>query len=91
MTVIEKAAAQYEHLYHNAISYMDSDRPMPRTIVNGKLHTVGVYDWTSGFHPGSMWNLYGLTNDITWKNRAVAYTQIMDTIQYYEGTMIWAL
>ncbi|MDO1514133.1 glycoside hydrolase family 88 protein [Maribacter confluentis] len=86
MTVIEKAAAQYEHLYHNAISYMDSDRPMPRTIVNGKLHTVGVYDWTSGFHPGSMWNLYGLTNDITWKNRAVAYTQIMDTIQYYEGT-----
>jgi len=65
---------------------MDTDTPMPRTIVDGKLYTVGVYDWTSGFHPGSMWNLYKLTNNEEWKNRATHYTKLLDTIQYWEGT-----
>ncbi|WP_405381471.1 glucuronyl hydrolase [Maribacter sp. LLG6340-A2] len=86
MSIIEKAAAQYEHLYQNALAHKDSDRPMPRTVVDGKLHTVGVYDWTSGFHPGSMWNLYGLTKEEVWKDRAETYTHLLDTIQYYEGT-----
>ncbi|WP_339651475.1 glycoside hydrolase family 88 protein [uncultured Maribacter sp.] len=85
-SIIDKVSEQYEYLYENAISYVDTDKPMPRTIVNGRLHTVGVYDWTSGFHPGSMWNLYGLTKNEEWKNRATHYTKLLDTIQYWKGT-----
>ena len=86
ISIIDKVSEQYEYLYENAIPFVDTDKPMPRTIVNGKLHTVGVYDWTSGFHPGSMWNLYGLTKNEEWKNRATYYTKLLDTIQYWEGT-----
>lgn len=85
-SVLDSVVAQYEHLYQNTLPFKDSDAPMPRTVVDGKLRTVGVYDWTSGFHPGAMWNLYGLTNDEIWKLRALQYTELMDTIQYFTGT-----
>ena len=85
-SVLDSVVAQYEHLYQNALPFKDSDTPMPRNVVDGKLHTVEVYDWTSGFHPGAMWNLYGLTNDEIWKLRALQYTELMDTIQYFTGT-----
>ncbi|TLP76782.1 glycoside hydrolase family 88 protein [Maribacter sp. ACAM166] len=84
--LLDKVSTQYEHLYRNAIKYVDSDTPMPRTIVDGKLHRVGRYDWTSGFHPGSMWNLYGLTKNEEWRDRALYYTKLLDTLQYWEGT-----
>mgnify|MGYP003642840834 FL=1 len=83
---IEKVSTQYEYLYQNAIKFLDTEKPMPRTIVDGKLHSVGIYDWTSGFHPGSMWNLYALTKNEEWKNRATYYTKLLDTLQYWEGT-----
>ena len=86
LSIIDKVSEQYEYLYENAIPFVDTEKPMPRTIVNGKLHTVGIYDWTSGFHPGSMWNLYGLTKNEEWKNRATYYTKLLDKIQYWEGT-----
>tara|TARA_R110001592_G_scaffold99014_2_gene282259 strand:+ start:3562 stop:4752 length:1191 start_codon:yes stop_codon:yes gene_type:complete len=83
---IEKVSTQYEYLYQNAMKFWDTETPMPRTIVDGKLHSVGIYDWTSGFHPGSMWNLYALTKNEEWKNRATYYTKLLDTLQYWEGT-----
>jgi rhamnogalacturonyl hydrolase YesR len=86
LPIIEKVSAQYEYLYQNAIKFLDTEKPMPRTIVDGKLHSVGIYDWTSGFHPGSMWNLYALTKNEEWKNRATYYTKLLDTLQYWEGT-----
>jgi hypothetical protein len=86
LPIVEKVSAQYEYLYQNAIKFLDTDKPMPRTIVDGKLHSVGIYDWTSGFHPGSMWNLYALTKNEEWKNRATYYTKLLDTLQYWEGT-----
>lgn len=85
-TILERLTNQYEFLYHYSIPFLDTDNPMPRTIVDGKLHTVGIYDWTSGFHPGSMWYLYGLTKNTEWKNRALYYTKLLDTLQYWEGT-----
>ena len=81
-----KVAEQYELLYQNALPFKDSAKPMPRTVENNNLRMVGIYDWTSGFHPGSMWNLYALTNDDRWKQRATEYTKLLDTLQYWEGT-----
>ena len=86
LSIIDNVSEQYTYLYENAIPFLDTDKPMPRTIVDGKLHMVDIYDWTSGFHPGSMWNLFALTKNDEWKNRATSYTELLDTLQYWEGT-----
>ena len=41
---IEKVSTQYEYLYQNAMKFWDTETPMPRTIVDGKLHSVGIYE-----------------------------------------------
>src|SRR5690606_8443139 len=85
MSVLDIAQVQYATLYKNALPFMDAKACMPRTIQAGKLHLVDIYDWTRGFYPGSLWYLYGLTKDDKWKSRAMAYTQKLDTIQYWGG------
>lgn len=85
-TLIDRVSEQYEYLYHYSIKFLDTDKPMPRTLVEGKLNAVSIYDWTSGFHPGSMWNLYGLTNNTEWKNRANYYTKLLEPLQFYSET-----
>ncbi|MGO4921271.1 glucuronyl hydrolase [Maribacter spongiicola] len=85
-TLIDRVSEQYEYLYHYSIKFLDTDKPMPRTLVEGKLHAVSIYDWTSGFYPGSMWNLYGLTNNTEWKNRANYYTKLLEPLQFYTET-----
>ncbi|NKI26423.1 glucuronyl hydrolase [Arenibacter sp. 6A1] len=83
--VLDIAEAQYD-LMNTAISPAFSDKKfMPRTIEDGKRRLVHVKDWTSGFYPGSLWYLYELTKDEKWKERAVRYTEKLDTIQYWEG------
>ncbi|MCG2461219.1 glycoside hydrolase family 88 protein [Flavobacteriaceae bacterium F89] len=84
-SILDIAQSQYDTLYKNALPYIDTKTCMPRTIQDGKLHLVDIYDWTSGFYPGSLWYLYGLTKDDKWKSRAIAYTEKLDTIQYWEG------
>lgn len=59
---------------------------IPRTITkDGSLKTVGKYDWTSGFFPGSLWYMYELTKDEKWKKEAITRTEVLDTIQYWTG------
>jgi chondroitin AC lyase len=59
---------------------------IPRTInKDGKLITVDIYDWTSGFFPGNLWYMYELTKQEKWKNEAIKRTEVLDTIQYWEG------
>lgn len=84
-TVVELASMQYDSAYNNVLSHINEKRFMPRTIYKDSLSLVGKYDWTSGFYPGTLWNLYGLTKDDKWKDRAVLYTEKLDTIQYWEG------
>lgn len=59
---------------------------IPRTInKDGNLITVDIYDWTSGFFPGNLWYMYELTKEEKWKNEAIKRTEVLDTIQYWEG------
>ena len=85
VTILDIAQSQYDTLNKNSLPYLDTKTCMPRTIEDGKLHLVNIYDWTSGFYPGSLWYLYGLTKDDKWKSRAVTYTEKLDTIQYWGG------
>lgn len=57
----------------------------PRTTKNGKIVFHGLETWTSGFFPGSLWYLYELTGDDTWKQHAIKYTEGMERIKYFKG------
>jgi rhamnogalacturonyl hydrolase YesR len=54
----------------------------PRTVVNGKVKYIRMEDWTSGFYPGTMWYMYELTDDTTWRTYARKYTQSIDSVKF---------
>ncbi|MBS1668360.1 MAG: glycoside hydrolase family 88 protein [Bacteroidetes bacterium] len=58
----------------------------PRTInKSGKLATTNMYDWTSGFFPGSLWLCYDQTKEETLKTAAIEWTEKLAPLQYYTG------
>lgn len=58
----------------------------PRTMRNdGSLVTTGMYDWTPGFFPGSLWYLYELTGDIKWKDLAEKWTVSLEPLKTFTG------
>lgn len=65
---------------------VDSLRPQPSADKLGKLRTCDVYDWTSGFFPGSLWLAYELTGDERLLTDAVDYTNKMLPATFYTGT-----
>lgn len=77
------AEAQYDRLYQS----LESNELFPRTLnEEGTVKMVRPRDWTSGFFPGSMWYLYEVTGDEIWKERAVEYTENLETLKDYTGT-----
>ena len=57
----------------------------PKSIIDGKMKLIPPQEWTSGFFPGSLWYIYELTEDESWKSVAIKYTEMLDTIQYFTG------
>lgn len=58
----------------------------PRTTNSeGKLTTTSCYDWTPGFFPGSLWYLYELTGDTTWRSQAEKWTLPMEPVKTFTG------
>lgn len=58
----------------------------PRTMNDeGKLVTTGMYDWTPGFFPGSLWYLYELTGDESWRAQAEKWTHTLEPLQTFTG------
>jgi len=57
----------------------------PKSYIDGKMKFIPAQEWTSGFFPGSLWYIYELTGDESWKTQAIKYTEMLDTIQYYTG------
>ncbi|MFV0564603.1 MAG: glucuronyl hydrolase [Flavobacteriaceae bacterium] len=86
-SVVALSALQYDTLYPQILSNIDSKKFIPRSYnaEKNKIKYVGEYDWTSGFYPGAMWYLYTLTKDEIWKERATLYTEKLDTVQYWSG------
>jgi hypothetical protein len=74
------AASQYA--LHIAAMEDSGNLLNPKSFINGKIKYIRPQEWTSGFFPGSLWYLYELTSDPTWKDRAVKFTEVLDTIQY---------
>ena len=70
----------------NTLKEETNPAKISRTInKDASLRTVGAYNWTSGFFSGNLWYMYELTKDEKWKREAIKRTEVLDTIQYWEG------
>lgn len=58
---------------------VDSTGRLPRSIQRG---LQSPEDWTAGFFPGTLWNLYRYTGDSIWAARARKATALMDGQQF---------
>ncbi len=57
----------------------NAQKPFPRTLNKyGELHMVSRKDWTSGFFPGTLWLLYGETEDPYWLDKAKEFTALLE-------------
>ena len=81
-TAIDRSSDQ---LLAAAETFKDSLKN-PRTFENGKVRLVGEKDWTSGFFPGSLWQMFELTKNEKFKTEAQYYTSLLESAQYYKGT-----
>ena len=59
--------------YTKLLRYNIDSISFPRSYshTNGTIKKVSSSDWTSGFFPGNLWQLYGLTGIETFKNKAI--------------------
>jgi rhamnogalacturonyl hydrolase YesR len=73
--------------YENILSVSNDLTRFPRTIdKQGNLISTDIFDWTSGFFAGNLWQIYEITGDNKWKNGAIKWTEALDTIQYWSGS-----
>lgn len=54
----------------------------PRTFQGDTMVFSGIYWWTSGFYPGSLWYLYEHTGDEFFRNEAHTRTMRIEPIQF---------
>ena len=73
-------------LERDSLTFKDSLRAQPTADQLGKRRLCNVYDWTSGFFPGSLWYAYELTGNDTLKTQAIEYTNLLNPVRYYKGT-----
>jgi hypothetical protein len=52
----------------------------------GQLSLCDIYDWTSGFFPGSLWYLYEMTDDAKALSQAKHYTNLLNPLRHFTGT-----
>lgn len=74
-------AKQMEQPLENFQDSLWSNPPVDKI---GKRRLCDIYDWTSGFFPGSLWYAYELTNDKELKMQAIRYTNLLNPIRYYK-------
>ena len=75
-----RAAEQYELMYEATPLGM-----YPRTVNNsGETRLIGAEplksgaNWTTGFYPGVLWQLYAYTGDVEWKAKAEKVTRALE-------------
>ena len=65
---------------------IDSLRPQPAAEKIGTRRLCSIYDWTSGFFPGSLWYIYEFTGDEAVKSEAIKFTELLNPVREYTGT-----
>lgn len=74
-------------LERDPATFKDSLRVKPITADLGtRRYCTSIYDWTSGFFPGTLWIAYRLTNDQELKQDAIRFTNYLYPLKSYKGT-----
>ena len=71
-------------LERDASTFADSLWANPPKEKLGTRRNCSIYDWTSGFFPGSLWYAYELTGDESLKAEAIEYTNRMFPVSKYK-------
>jgi unsaturated chondroitin disaccharide hydrolase len=65
----------------------DGNKVSPRTLdEKGNLELVPSWDWTSGFFPGVLWQLYHFTGKDEWQKAARQATEVLQKEQFNNRT-----
>ncbi len=81
---VEFATAQTDNMLQSVIA--PNGKNYPRTMKeDGSLAVTGMYDWTPGFFPGSLWYLYELTGDKKWEGEAEKWTASLEPLKTFTG------
>jgi chondroitin AC lyase len=81
--LIEEEMQLIETQLENTLAVAQDPTQIPRTIdENGKLVTTGLESWTSGFFAGNLWYMYELTGEKKWKDKAVKWTEALDSVKF---------
>lgn len=80
---VDFLASQMEQ---DATAFQDSLWPNPPAEKLGLRRLCGIYDWTSGFFPGSLWYAYELTGDEELKAQAIKYTNLLNPVRKFKDT-----
>lgn len=68
-------------------TFKDSLRLKPAEEKLGtRRYCASIYDWTSGFFPGSLWYAYWISGEESLKDEAVRFTNYLYPLKDYKGT-----
>ena len=81
--IVRTSAIQVEQLLEETRQLVGEKRVSPRTLdADGQLVLVPPSDWTSGFFPGVLWQLYEATADRKWLEAAREATARLEDEKY---------
>lgn len=74
--------------YHKLLEYPIDSQSIPRSMTpsTGKIYKVPSEDWTSGFFVGNLWQLYQLTGNAAYKQRAAKWNAFIEKEKFNKGT-----
>ena len=77
-----------EQRYSKLASYPIDSLSFPRSVnlKTNRINKVSSKDWTSGFFPGNLWQIYELTGDDTFKDKAKQWTNFIEKEKYNNRT-----
>lgn len=88
MNAIQINAGEYlttvhEHFKNVILNYEADSSKIPRSFnEDGSIRFVKSYDWTSGFFPGVLWQLYIFSGNKKIKEAAVEWTNFIEKEQF---------
>jgi unsaturated chondroitin disaccharide hydrolase len=73
---------------HQRRGLTDNQHPrvIPRSVRHDELYLVPSTDWTSGFFPGVLWQMYAHTGNDYWREVARKYTALVENEKFNDGT-----
>lgn len=74
--------------YQKILDYSVDSVSIPRSFdpKTNEIFKVAPKDWTSGFYPGNLWQLYKLTGDESFKSKAKDLTGYIEQEKFNDGT-----